>query len=132
MKEAKTHRWIMQKARKDEKSDEFETGSISKGLTRVKTFRYSCSLFEQLVTEWASHACCNRLSLHSHNLIRHRSRSRFTFFLTLTQSTQHVYCMLYLHISPTPSNFTFIFDGIVTCINRRKLSEEKKETRKVE
>lgn len=50
---------------------DLKRGREIEGLTRVKTLRYSGGFPEQLVAEWASHACCNRVPAHSHHLIRH-------------------------------------------------------------
>ena len=51
----------------------FEGGSKG-SLTRVKAFGYGGGFPEELVAEWASHACRNRFPPHLHHLIRHLHR----------------------------------------------------------
>lgn len=67
----------------------------------MKTFSYSSGLAEQVIAEWASHACCNRFPPHFDYLIRHHFRRQASLSLTphllpLTHvSTQ---CMLQLSL----------------------------------
>ena len=88
----------------------------------MKTFGYGCGFPEQLVAEWASHACYNCVPSHFDHLIRHAASPSL---LARTHSLL-LHAMLCYHRAGT-SRIYVHFDAIKLCIKNTNAQCEKEK-----